>query len=274
MGTDGFAWQRLASTLLKGIEQGVYPIGSRMPSVRDLMYQQGVSRNTILKAYYELESLGKIETREHSGFFVRRAEHRPSSPIATRPEPKNEGITEFFRKPDMLDLGSASLHLSLMPQKTLADLLREAMLQPSLLSYAPVAGLTELRTILAAHMVEGGTPINPEEILVTSGCMEAMNLALDEILLDLPSRLPGNSRMTMPSGGVFLWVEVPDLDAEALFWRLSERGVFILPGTVFSTSGRHANCFRLNISAHCDKDWNRGMRILQEEIHKLVPSVP
>ena len=49
------------------IISGVYPIGSRLPSVRDLAAEAAVNPNTMQKALSELERSGLIYSQRTSG---------------------------------------------------------------------------------------------------------------------------------------------------------------------------------------------------------------
>ena len=65
-------YQQVASRIEGLIEGGTLGIGTRVPSVRKLSEQQGVSISTALQAYRMLESEGLIEARPQSGYYVRR----------------------------------------------------------------------------------------------------------------------------------------------------------------------------------------------------------
>ena len=53
------------------IRKGALRLGDRVPSIRGLRRQQGVSVSTVLQAYFWLENQGWIEPRPQSGFYVR-----------------------------------------------------------------------------------------------------------------------------------------------------------------------------------------------------------
>src|SRR5437868_11861949 len=53
------------------IRKGALRVGDRVPSIRGLRRQQGVSVSTVLQAYFWLENQGWIEPRPQSGFYVR-----------------------------------------------------------------------------------------------------------------------------------------------------------------------------------------------------------
>ena len=63
-------WTQLTEQLTERIVSGVYPLGSRMPSVRDLAAQAGVNPNTMQKALSELERSGLVYSHRTSGRFI------------------------------------------------------------------------------------------------------------------------------------------------------------------------------------------------------------
>ncbi|MBM3738835.1 MAG: winged helix-turn-helix transcriptional regulator [Acidobacteria bacterium] len=78
---SGPLYVRVASQIESQIRDGVLRAGEKLPSIRYLSEQRGVSISTALQAYLWLESGGWIEARTRSGFYVRRKE------AAAVPEP-------------------------------------------------------------------------------------------------------------------------------------------------------------------------------------------
>ena len=63
---------------------------------------------------------------------------------------------------------------------------------------------------------------------------------------------PEGTRVTSPSGGFVLWAQLPDgIDALDLAERALARGISVSPGPLFSASGGHRSCLRLN----CGHPW-------------------
>lgn len=62
----------VAQQLLLGIARGDFPVGSRIPSDRDLAKQEGVSRPTAREAVLVLELVGAVEIRLGDGVYVAR----------------------------------------------------------------------------------------------------------------------------------------------------------------------------------------------------------
>src|SRR3954470_4755102 len=73
---------KVAHQIQGQIRKGALRVGDRVPSIRGLRRQQGVSVSTVLQAYFWLENQGWIEPRPQSGFYVR----IPYSDLAPEPE--------------------------------------------------------------------------------------------------------------------------------------------------------------------------------------------
>ena len=80
-------YRQLADALEAQIDAGTYRPGERVPSVRRLRQQHGVSVTTVLEALRVLEDRGRVRSRPRSGYFVERAastrrgrEPEPASP--------------------------------------------------------------------------------------------------------------------------------------------------------------------------------------------------
>lgn len=63
-------YQQIVDELELRIFNGTYPLGERMPSVRDLAMVASVNPNTMQRALSELESRGLISTQRTSGRMV------------------------------------------------------------------------------------------------------------------------------------------------------------------------------------------------------------
>ena len=63
-------YQHLATLLAERIEQGLYRHGEKLPSVRSLSQEHGVSISTVQQAYQTLETMRLITPQPRSGYFV------------------------------------------------------------------------------------------------------------------------------------------------------------------------------------------------------------
>src|SRR5258705_6959987 len=78
---------QVAEGLEKMIGEETLKIGDKLPSVRVLSEEYGISMGTAFQAYYHLEGKGLIESRPKSGYYVRFNYKRyPDLPQLTLPQ--------------------------------------------------------------------------------------------------------------------------------------------------------------------------------------------
>ncbi|MDX9875838.1 MAG: PLP-dependent aminotransferase family protein, partial [Spongiibacteraceae bacterium] len=74
---------------------------------------------------------------------------------------------------------------------------------------------------------------------------------------------PPGTRLSRPSGGFVLWVELPGAtDTSELLPDALQAGVSFAPGKLFSASGKYANCLRLNCAVRWDARVERALLTL------------
>ncbi|KVW71521.1 PLP-dependent aminotransferase family protein [Burkholderia ubonensis] len=187
-------YERLAEHYRRIIAAGTLAPGDRMPSVRAMMEQHGVSLSTAIQTFRRLEDAGWCEAKPRSGYFVRR---RASAALETLREsdatpltvaPPFAGLHERVSRvidranamPDALNLGGASASSALYPTARLQALaIRLLRRKPTLLTDAgPVGGSSEFRQTMAKRALAYGVTVSPDEVMSTSGGVDAVNLAL------------------------------------------------------------------------------------------------
>lgn len=185
-------YELLARDLEGQIASGTFRPGERLPSVRETVAHRGVSPATVFEAYYLLEARGVVEARPRAGYFVKpRAVARPEPPVATpasgsRSVAVNDLVLQVLgsvRDRDVVPLGSAFPNPELFPLERLARGMGAAMrkLEPRRVLEDLAPGNAELRRQIALRYVATGTVAGSDEIVVTSGAMEALNLCLQAV---------------------------------------------------------------------------------------------
>ncbi len=196
-------YRQLADDFAASIQNGTLEAGTRVPSVRELSRERGLSPSTVVHAYELLEASGFIETRPRSGFYVSagwRANHASSgSGQASRTRPTQASpatkvprttrvdvselvfqVLESVRDHKVVPLGSAFPSPTLFPLARLARCLSAAgrQMDPWNTVDALPPGNPELRAQLARRYLRAGASVAPDEIVVTSGALEGLNLCL------------------------------------------------------------------------------------------------
>ena len=195
---DLFRYRRVEKHILTLIESGSLKKEEKLPSLRQLSRQLQVSISTVSQAYLELEKKGVISSRERSGFFVTATARELPQPVS---RPQLPMIPTFGQRSDLIQtvleaLGNHSLlpfgvvspAEELLPGKTLTRLLTTALrADPAKgLNYTGVHGDLELRRQIAMRSLDAGITTSAEEILITSGALEGIAIALR--LLTRPGR--------------------------------------------------------------------------------------
>ncbi|WP_317204490.1 PLP-dependent aminotransferase family protein [Janthinobacterium sp.] len=200
-------YETLASDISESILSGVLRLGDRLPSVRQACASRGVSPSTVFQAYYLLEAQGLIQSRERSGYFVSVSAQRlpPEPETASLPDEAalpldvSERVFEVLEstmKRDVVPFGSAFPSPLLFPMARLARMMSSSV--QSLDPWASVDDLTpgnaRLRRQLALRYLIDGLHVHADDIVVTNGALEALNLCLqavtrpgDAVLIESPS---------------------------------------------------------------------------------------
>jgi DNA-binding transcriptional MocR family regulator len=190
---NGFLYEKLASELTELITKGTYRSGERIPSVRRLSQQRQVSISTVLQAYLLLENRGIIEARPQSGYYVRTPDtNRLPEPDISSPgkDPNSVSLHELMMmilkdtlNPKLIQLGAAMPNLELLPTNRLNRILSRLARQASkeLHQYELPPGLEELRVQIAQRALHSGCHISPNDIVITSGGIEAIDLCLHAV---------------------------------------------------------------------------------------------
>ncbi len=178
------AYAGLADALTLLIGDGRIPLGTRLPSERELTEALGVSRTTVTRAYAALRDAGYAEALRGSGTFTRvpggraRAHDRALMPLP------GDG--------EAIDLNCAATSappgLAAVYAEATSDL-------PAYLGghgYFP-AGLPQLQQAIAGTYDLRGLPTDPEQIMVTPGALSAASIVAqaftgpgDRVLVESP----------------------------------------------------------------------------------------
>ncbi len=180
----------LARSIEHLIDQGTLRPGHRLPSVRRMSLQRDVSISTVLQAYTLLENRGRVEARPQSGYYVLpRLSGAALEPRMAKPMAKASyvGVNDLTAEvltlasdPHYVPFGAACPHHSLFPTQKLARILAAVgRNDPSLLGrYAMNSAYDPLSREIARRYLQAGCPLSHDELVVTVGCTEALNLSL------------------------------------------------------------------------------------------------
>lgn len=189
---------QLSDALGRLIELGELPPGVILPSERGFAAALAVSRTTVVAAYRTLVETGRLERHQGSGTRV-----KPDLAAGSSREIVSARLLAGDHAADIfLANQSATIDFSaaILPQLPLVAEIASSLTRDDYVrlgqqqhGYHP-RGLPTLRERLAQVYTERGVPTSPEEILVTSGAQQALELIVagcakagDEVAIEDPT---------------------------------------------------------------------------------------
>lgn len=147
----------------KRIADGYLKPGSKLPSIRALSEEFSCSKNTVIKAYQEMEKSHLIYSVPKSGFYV-------VEDFLFRREGSKEKIT--------IDFLSAGPDKQAMPYLDFQHCINQAIetYKEDMFTYSELQGLYSLREQLADQLQDLQVFTVPERIAVVTGSQQALHL--------------------------------------------------------------------------------------------------
>ncbi|MBV6286716.1 PLP-dependent aminotransferase family protein [Pseudomonas aegrilactucae] len=190
--------QQIAEAWARAIEAGDLPAGSRLPPVRELTVQLGVSKFTVIEALDRLRARNLITSSQGRGHFVanRHAPRLPGAETDWLPQ----DLASVLRRSLLADSSSLRPGSGHLPPDWLDDAsLRQALRTVAratrlrIAGYGAPAGYLPLRQTLQARLHSQGIAAPLEQIVTTSNTVQALDMLLrlllrpgDCVLLDSP----------------------------------------------------------------------------------------
>lgn len=213
-----FLYNELADNIANKIKKGVLKTGERLPSVRMLSEEHGVSINTAKRVFLELEAQSLIESKPKKGYYVSALNYlklplpeiSQPMPIANNAAP-SELMNGVYSTMGNRDLTLFSIGVPSGDLLPLAKLKHEIVLATRALEeggteYEPLQGNEKLRRMVAARSLAWGGNLVEDDIITTNGCMNALVLCLmaltkpgDTIALESPC-YPGILQLAVSLG--------------------------------------------------------------------------
>jgi DNA-binding transcriptional MocR family regulator len=187
---DAPLYVRIADGVTQQMACGTLRPGDRVPSLRQVSRSQGVSLSTAMQAYVWLETRGYLEARPQSGFYVRapfatlipepRVEARATPPTVVGTRAILSDIMASANDPANVPFGAGGASPELYPTRRLNQILRRVVREHPLhsMQYEFPPGLEALRRQVARHASAAGCRFSPDEVTITGGALEAVNLSL------------------------------------------------------------------------------------------------
>ncbi|HEV8689693.1 MAG TPA: PLP-dependent aminotransferase family protein, partial [Ideonella sp.] len=208
---------QIESRLRALIGNAQLPAGTRLPSIRQLAAQLGVSPNTVVTAYDRLVAAGLIDSRGTAGFFVNEARLDAPDDGALEAGEEQEPVWLAQQANDqragVLLASSGALPGPWLEDAVPASVLPRALARSpaGMASRCPPQGLPDLRERIALLMRGQGIAVDAGRLLTTYGGTHAIDLICRTFLQ------PGDA-VLVEDPGYFL-----------MFGRLRQAGLRLVP---------------------------------------------
>ncbi len=176
--------QQLYGRLRRGVLDGRLPAGWRLPGSRALAETLAVSRNTVTAVYDQLAAEGFI-TADRAGSVVADIPVRRSAPRAMAQARVAQRLAEMHSGIVLSDEGNTLRPgvpaLADFPVHAWQRAMNRAVhaMSSSALGYGDPAGEPVLRAAIAEYFaVARGVRCRPEQVIITEGAQEALNLTV------------------------------------------------------------------------------------------------
>lgn len=184
-----YKFEIFTTVIEKNIREGIFKPGHKLPSVREIKEQYQISISTIQNGYEHLMISGLVESVPKSGYYVSnrpeierepvRIKHRLIARDATF---KNHlALTTSLRMGRKIsEFNVATPGDLVIPQKLLLRTMQQVIREQGagLLRYYPSNGLPELKENIIKRAATYQTIINPDELMITDGALQALYIAL------------------------------------------------------------------------------------------------
>ncbi|MGR3759302.1 aminotransferase-like domain-containing protein [Roseobacteraceae bacterium NS-SX3] len=178
-GKTGPKYQKVADTIRSAVDNGDLRVGTKLPPVRELAYQLGITPGTVARAYSILTNEGVLQAEVGRGTFVAEQQRPVMDDVWSRQlylkEEKNPGHVSLF-SPRLADVGQVAAIREAMQKVAKGD---PAMFlnYPTRDAYRPV------RQAVADWLSDQPLgPLNEDEVVLAHGGQNGLVLVMQAIL--------------------------------------------------------------------------------------------
>lgn len=190
-----YLYRQVIDLITENIDSGTLRPGDRLPSLRRMSEQIGVSIPTVRQAYIELERQRRVQSRPQSGFYVRNLPHNPlvrpaprfgrgTRPVTVKCRSLLERVSDGLNSLDVVPFGIANPTMAKPAARSLHRTMKRVMarVEGRGLSYAPTLGDAGLRRQISYRYLDAvGSKVDTGQICITNGGQEALLLALQAV---------------------------------------------------------------------------------------------
>ncbi len=202
-------YQQICSYIRREIKQGNWPIGTVLPSQRQLSESFGVNRSTIVEAIEHLKSEGILEGRGRNGtivinntwsLYLSSEETNWTKYTQTGAHQANQPLIQEINRLEfeshMIRMGTGEISPDLFPREDMKVIFQRLADKVNTLGYLEPKGMLVLREAIRKRLAKKGIDVSVDQIMIVSGALQGLQLISlgitpvgSSILLERPSYL-------------------------------------------------------------------------------------
>lgn len=252
-------YRQLFDQIVARIRSDTFPAGYRLPPTRELAIELATHRNTVVRAYQDLESAGFVISTVGRGTFVadrtppaaevvavRQSGSLPWASLTSRvlqaePIGRSERMGTRIGPTDTINLARMQPSQELLPDELFRRCLDHALRvqRGRALGYAPREGIQRLRALVAQDLARQGIPASAEDVVITTGSQQALDLVVralvnpgDPVLAN-ETTYHGALKLLTLGGARIIGVpsdeEGPDLQAIERYGHIGLKLLYLMP---------------------------------------------
>jgi DNA-binding transcriptional MocR family regulator len=183
-------YAQIAQRMARMMEDQVFKAGQRLPSVREVATQNGVSVSTAVQALRWLEERHLVTAKPKAGYFVSPRRRGAALPVVSRPPThsmviEHKSRCELLRtlndEPCVVSFGAYAPedHDFFDHDKIRVALARALRVhRKTLVEYSEACGTPALRQAVARRALHLGCQLQPDNIIITASCTHGVGLCL------------------------------------------------------------------------------------------------
>lgn len=192
-------YQQLAQYFRLQIESGRMAPGDRLPPTRDLARQLNVARISVVNAYAQLQADGLIAAHPGRGTFVTGGRSPGSGAGSAWPPPGALNIsmremTRLARQPGVIAFSGGTPPEEFLPVEALRHAINVVLDRDgaAAVTYEESEGYLPLRSGVGEYVSSLGIRCHPDEVLITGGAQQALDLVVQTLLSEGDRLLTSN----------------------------------------------------------------------------------
>lgn len=190
-------YQQLARYFRQQIESGRLGPGDRLPPSRDLALQLGIGRISVVNAYAQLQAEGLVAAHPGRGTYVIGAQPPSRSTPWALPGVPNlpmREITRLAQQPGVIPFNGGAPPEEFLPVEALRHALNVVLDRDgaAAVAYEEAEGYPPLRAGITEYVSSLGIRCHPDDVLVTGGAQQALDLVVQTLLGEGDVLVTGN----------------------------------------------------------------------------------